>query len=104
MAISERRFAAEFIDSEGGAHKFDDLVCMKSYLRDRNSRVQMTACFVTDYETRRWVPGPEAFYVSSPEFKTPMGGGIVAFADRARAERAASLYKSAVVGYRGVFE
>ncbi|HYK88894.1 MAG TPA: nitrous oxide reductase accessory protein NosL [Acidobacteriota bacterium] len=104
MAISEQRFAAELIDNAGSAHKFDDLGCMKSYLKNGNPRVQVAACFVMDYETRRWVTGPEASYVRSQEFKTPMSGGIVAFADRTRAERSALRHKGAVLSYREVFE
>ncbi len=104
MAISELHFAGEFIDANGAVHKFDDLGCMKSYLKDRNLNLPTAASFVVDFETRQWVAGPEAFYVRSPEFKTPMAGGVAAFADRARAEKAALRFKGTVVDYRGVFE
>ncbi len=104
MAVSEKRFAAEFIDTEGAVHKFDDLGCLRSYLKEKSPRVQLAACFVADYETRRWIAGPEAFFVRSPGFKTPMAGGIVAFADRTRAERAARRHQGVVLGYREVFE
>ncbi len=104
MVVSEKRYAAEFIDREGAVHKFDDMGCMKSYLKERSSSVPVAASFVMDYERRQWVAGPEAFYVRSPEFKTPMAGGIVAFAGRASAEQAARLYKGEMLGYREVFE
>ncbi len=102
MAISEQRFAAEFIDGEGVAHKFDDLGCMKAYLKAKSPR--MAACFVMDSETLRWVTGQQAFYMRSAELKTPMGGGMLAFATRARAEDAARRYQGAVLSYREVFE
>lgn len=103
MAISEVRFAAELIDSEGTAHKFDDLACMKSYLQDRKSDMMIPACFVMDYETRIWVAGREATYVRSQEFKTPMAGGIVAFKDRQSAEKAALSRKGALMSFDEVF-
>ncbi len=104
MAVSEKRFAAEFIDGEGAVHKFDDLGCMRTYLQARNPRPRMAASFVTDFETLKWVAGDEAFYVRSPELKTPMAGGMVAFASRTRAEQAARRYDGAVISYQEIFK
>jgi copper chaperone NosL len=97
MAMSERRFASELIDSEGAAHKFDDLHCLLSFRRQRQPRI--AAAYVTDYETRNWVEASRAHFVRSSGFATPMGGGMVAFADRAAAERHAHAHGAAVLRF-----
>ena len=78
MAISEKKFAAEFLTSDGEAIKFDDLGCMKSYLT-KHIEDKPAAYFVMDFTTKEWLVAPHAFYVQSSELQTPMGGGVVAF-------------------------
>ncbi len=90
MAISEKRYAAEFITKEGEATKFDDIGCLRDYIKTRGNRDQVAAYFVSDYESREWIDGSSALFVKSDEFATPMGGGIVAFVDKSKAESAAT--------------
>jgi copper chaperone NosL len=102
MAISEKRCAVAFIDEEGAALKFDDLACMASYLQARRDRSRITAYFVADYEGNGWIKAEEAFFVRSQQIRTPMGGGVVAFKDRARAEAAAAKYQGEVLRFTQV--
>lgn len=88
MAISEKRFAAEFITKDGEALKFDDIGCLRDYVKSKGNRDQIAAYFFNDYETTRWIAGTSAHFVKSDEFKTPMSGGIVAFEDKLKAEKA----------------
>lgn len=87
MAISEKQFAAEFITKDGEAFKFDEIGCMANTVKAKANRETIAAFFVMDYETRQWLPGETAHYVRSADFKTPMSGGIVAFKDKAKADR-----------------
>jgi copper chaperone NosL len=89
MAISEPRYSSEFLTKDEAAYKFDDIACMLSGIRERQARGDVTAVFVVDYQTRRWVNAQDAFFVRSQSLKTPMGGGIVAFQDKSRADAAA---------------
>ena len=104
MAISEKRYAAEFIDQDGNALKFDDLRCAVRYLQDKNNRIAIARTFVTDFDSRQWVKAEEAYYVRSSEFRTPMNGGIVAFRDKSRAEAAADQYHGQLLSVAAVFE
>jgi copper chaperone NosL len=88
MAISERRYASEFVTKGETAYKFDDIACMLRVIQERHSRGDIAAVFVVDYPTRRWINALEAWFVRSQSLKTPMGGGIVAFQDQPRAEAA----------------
>lgn len=91
MAISEKRYAAEFITNDGEALKFDDIGCLRDYIKSKGNRDQVAAYFFNDYETANWIDGASAHFVKSEEFKTPMGGGIVAFENVLKAEKAAAL-------------
>src|SRR5262245_33403006 len=79
MAISEKQYAAELIDSDGAALKFDDIGCMTNFLKSAKNKTTIAATFVMDFNERQWIKADEAYYVRSAEFTTPMNGGIVAF-------------------------
>lgn len=99
MAISERRYAAEFVTRDDAAYKFDDIACMLSGFRERQTRRDVAAVFAVDYQTRRWVNAQEAFFVRSQSLKTPMGGGIVAFQEKSRAEAASRQFQGELLRY-----
>ena len=92
MSISEARYAAELIDNDGQAFKFDEIGCMANFIKQRRNNSSVRVTFVMDFESREWLPAESAAYVRSAEFKTPMNGGIVAFRDKASAESAVAKY------------
>ena len=90
MAISEKRFAAEFLDREGEAFKFDDLGCMVNYLKQPAGRAQPEVYFVMEYDNAQWLNARQAWLVQSAELHSPMGGNYAAFATKERAEAMAA--------------
>jgi copper chaperone NosL len=92
MAISEKRYAAEFIDIDGQPFKFDDIGCMIDFIQSKGNKARISAYFVMDFNDRQWLNAGSAYYVRSSELKTPMGNGIVAFKDEARAAEAVDKY------------
>jgi copper chaperone NosL len=92
MAISERQYAAQFLDRDGLPYKFDDLACLTGYVTRHGVEERIAVYFVMDYEARQWIKAQEAYYVRSPELKTPMSGGTVAFRQEAAAAAAAVKY------------
>jgi copper chaperone NosL len=87
MAISEKRYAAEFITRDGEVFKFDDIGCMVNYTKSKSNRADIAAFFVVDFESKQWLRAETACFVRSPEFKTPMNGNIAAFRDNRTASR-----------------
>ena len=85
MAISEKRYAAEIIDQEENVMKFDDIGCMLRYRDAAGATLEPAAIFVTDFETREWLPADKAYFSRPANAKTPMGSGIVANADKEKA-------------------
>ena len=101
MAISEKRYAAEFIDSEGQPAKFDDIGCMSNFIKSRNVSA-VTAYFVMDFNEGKWIKADNAYYVRSVELRTPMNGGIIAFQNESDAQEAIARYRGTALRFHDV--
>ena len=104
MSISEKRYAAEFIDSENQDFKFDDIGCMTNFLSQKKEPAAIRGTFVMDYQHPVWIKAENAFYVRSSEFHTPMNGGIVAFGDETSARGAAAKYHGTLLRFEEVMK
>ena len=102
MSISERRYAAELIDNDGQAFKFDDIGCMANFIRQKRNDGAIQATFVMEFDGREWLQAENASYVRSPELKTPMNGGIVAFKDQAGANAAVAKYHGTTLRFEEI--
>ncbi|MFN0170332.1 MAG: nitrous oxide reductase accessory protein NosL [Bryobacteraceae bacterium] len=85
MAVSQKQFAAEILDSDENEFKFDDVRCMLRFLAGKGRERPVAAMFVMDHEARRWLKAEQAYFVRSARLATPMGGGYAAFGDSAAA-------------------
>jgi copper chaperone NosL len=104
MDISEKRFAAEFIDRDGQPFKFDEIGCMLSYIREKKNKTAISAYFVMDFNQKEWLKADDAYYVRSEELTTPMNGGIVAFRDEAKAQEAVSKFHGKLLRFNELVE
>lgn len=98
MIISEARFAAAIVLTNGEARKFDDLAEMFVY-PVKHPQEEIKAWFVHDYHSEAWIRGEAAYFVQSEAIKSPMGGGVVAFAEAAEAQAFASQVGGKVVSF-----
>lgn len=93
MIISDVRFAAGYArEIAAGRYEskaFDDIGDMLIHA-EKHAEDKITAWYVHDYETEDWLDAQQAHFVVSPKLPTPMGYGILAFAERASAERVAA--------------
>ena len=99
MAISEKQYAAEFLNRDGDVFKFDDIGCMANYIVEKKAWDSIAAYYVVDFDSKQWLKPEEASFVASPNFHTPMGGGMVAFKDRSRAEAAAAADQGRLISF-----
>ena len=102
MIISDARFAAATLTTDGRSFKFDDAGEMFGY-HARNSQMQVRAWFVHDYESKKWIDGKDAFFVIARDIKSPMGTGVAAFAERAVAETFAKRFNAQVLTFDQAF-
>jgi len=80
MIISDKRFAAQFINQKGESVKFDDVGCMADYLKEGGNRGEKPlTIYVTDFAAGQWLDAGKAFYLLNPELRSPMGYNIAAF-------------------------
>ncbi len=94
MLISEPLYAAAYQAEGATARVFDDIGCLRNAARAESSPLTF---WFHDAEDRAWIDGTVAVFVTSPEIRTPMGGGLIAYRDRAAAERAASARHGRVI-------
>lgn len=83
MIINEARYAAAYVTDDGEAHRFDDIGGM--FAHHEETAIEMVVFWVHDFESEEWLRAEEAYYVKGDHI-TPMGFGIIAFAQRADAD------------------
>jgi copper chaperone NosL len=84
MIISEENAAAAYWTSSGEARRFDDIGGMLLHHLEREEEV--AAFWVHDSYSGDWLRAEEATIVMNAGVETPMGFGLAAFADPARAD------------------
>jgi hypothetical protein len=94
MLISEPLYAAAYEPPATGARVFDDIGCLRNAAR---AEAGPLVFWFHDADDRAWIGGTSAVFVESRELRTPMGGGLIAYRDRAAAERAAAKHQGRVI-------
>ena len=100
MIISDERFACGYVLASGASRIFDDVGEMTAELRER--RPADATVFLHDYETTEWIRAESAVFVYSGDIRSPMGGGLAAFAGRERAEALAMRYATTTMTWEQV--
>lgn len=88
MIINEERSACALLVDAGGVPEtllFDDIGDMLDYER-KHTLLRVIARYVHDHTDLSWIAAEGAVYLVGTTIQTPMGSGIVALADRGRAE------------------
>jgi len=91
MVVSDVHFAAQIVAAGEEPLFFDDLGCLRDYLRGQALPAGGTA-YVADHRTGAWVPARSALYTRLARGTTPMDGRMIAHADESsrRADPAAT--------------
>lgn len=94
MLISELAYAAAYQAPGAEARVFDDIGCLRTAAR---SEAGPLTFWFHDADDREWIDGTRASFITSPEIRTPMGGGLLAYRDSAAAQRAADARHGRVI-------
>jgi hypothetical protein len=89
MEISQPVFASEIIYA-GKVYKFDDLACLNAFKTKRSGTIHGTT-YVVDFAAKRWMRYDAATIVPT-DVATPMGSGLLAFADSSKANAFARVH------------
>ena len=95
MLVSEPIYAAAFQTRGSEPRLFDDIGCLLDALRTETAP-PMTV-WVQDAAGGGWLDAGDAVFVASPAVRTPMGGGLLAYADATVAEKTAAARGGSVV-------
>ncbi len=82
MGVVDRRFAAQVTAPGHEPRFFDDIGCMRTWLKLGKEAAPWTA-WVSDHRTKTFIPALTAVYTKSTTVQTPMNSGILAHADAA---------------------
>jgi copper chaperone NosL len=84
MSISDGRFGSELITKKGRIYKFDDIVCLTSYVHQ--NPLDAEGFYVNDYATdNTLIPAETAYFIKGEQISSPMRGNIAAFASEKEA-------------------
>ena len=83
MAVSDRRFASQLVAPREEPRFFDDLGCLRDWLRAHPELPRGAVAYVADHRTGAWVRAAAAAYARAPGLQTPMASQLVAHEDAA---------------------
>lgn len=95
MFVSEPAIAAAYQAEGQEPRVFDEIGCMVEALR-RETASPITV-WVQDAAGDGWLNADEALFVAASRIRTPMGGGVLAFADATAANKAAAAHDGRVL-------
>jgi copper chaperone NosL len=87
MAVSDARFAAQLVAPSEEPRFFDDVGCLRDYLKAAKTRPARAIAYVADHRTRAWIAASQAVYTRVPSLETPMGSHLLAHADATSREQ-----------------
>jgi copper chaperone NosL len=89
MTILDQRFGGEVITKKGKAYKFDDIHCITSFLKSKQSEKNTLAgIYLLEYATQKeFVQANESFLLQSNDLHSPMGSNTAAFMSEANREQ-----------------
>ncbi|MCA9753545.1 MAG: nitrous oxide reductase accessory protein NosL [Gemmatimonadetes bacterium] len=104
MIVSEPRFASAVVAPTRRPDPliFDDFGCLLDH--PSTGSAAGSRIWVHDHETEAWLAAETAWYLRSPDVRTPMGSGVLAFRERATAERERSDRGGTVLGWKELCE
>jgi copper chaperone NosL len=102
MNASDVHFAAQIAAPGAEPIFFDDIGCLRDYLKQNGPLKEEQVAFVADHRTGAWVRATDAVFTRPQNLTTPMGGGIIAHADRSSRDADAAATGGASLGVEAV--
>lgn len=83
MTISDKRFGAEIVTKKTKVFKFDDQHCVIQFLNEgKLASEDIAGVYFTDFSIPHGLVNVKnAYFLQSPDFKSPMNGNIAAFSN-----------------------
>jgi len=92
MKIEELGYSSELVTDKGKVYKFDDVNCMNMFANSNADKVAKAKSYVADYPTGKLIEFEKATFIKGGSIKSPMGGNMQAYQNKAEAEKAKQKY------------
>jgi copper chaperone NosL len=101
MTISDHRFGAEIVTTKSKNYKFDDEHCIIQFLKEGTIEPDDIArVYVVDFSSpNSLIDSKKAFFLQSPDFKSPMNGNIAAFSQEDSLQKALPKFYGNVISW-----
>lgn len=103
MTIVDARFAAAYRTDDGTEKKFDDIGGLVVHGREAGELNDATI-WVADFDTEEWLDATTSHFVPTLAVASPMGHGLLAFGNEARAAAFAADIDGEVIGWGVVMD
>ncbi|HCW07750.1 MAG TPA: hypothetical protein DGG95_10350 [Cytophagales bacterium] len=92
MTLMDDKFGGELVTKKGKIFKFDDLKCMTIFMNSGEGKANeyvysVTVNYAHVADEFDLIPTEGAFFLESPEVKSPMAGNVAAFQSKEDAEK-----------------
>ena len=106
MMVSDVRFGAELITQKGRVQKFDDIHCLKSYLKEApGDKGQGAEIYFQDFcDGNQLLPAKAMYLLNSDSLRGPMGGRVVAFSNRDSMQKTAREFHGSEINLAQLFQ
>ena len=104
MSASDGLTAAQLVSYREDPMFFDDIGCLRDYLKRAGPAAPGTAAFVTDHRTREWIRADSAVYTLVQNVRTPMESHLFAHASDASRDRDAEIRGGKRLSFDEVFD
>jgi copper chaperone NosL len=91
MTIMDAKFGGEIITKKGRVYKFDDAHCLANFIKSNNVKKEEIAgiAFMNYENPNTFLKAESAFFVVSPQLKSPMNSNAAAFSNGQAAQKTA---------------
>lgn len=102
MTISQPNFAAEWITNKGKLYKFDDIHCLKGYLKIKDKEEQGEVWLASHLQPSNFHLAQDAWLLQSDNLRSPMGGNTAAFGSESDAQMMQQKLNGNIVRWKDV--
>lgn len=104
MGISDIKYAAEIVTQKGKVYKFDDIVCLHSFIKDKTiDEKDIRDIYLSDFcQPHALIKSGEAFLLQGGSVHAPMNGDIVAFSSKDSVTKLAAALNATEINWQQV--
>ncbi len=100
MTITDLKFASELVTSKGRIYKFDDILCMINFNKEKKEKTANSELYVSEFSGNNpFISANKAIIVKGENINSPMGGNCAAFDNKDSANAIAKKYEAEITDW-----